>query len=107
MMRKDGRLAEVVEHWNPFAKVRKDLFGFIDVLVISGNEMLAVQTTSGANVSARIAKIRATPAAKVWLASPTRRLFVHGWAKRGPRGKAKYWTCRQVEVLPDSEIELT
>jgi len=104
-MRDEGWLTAVVERWNPFAKIRNDLFGFIDVLCVKGNEIVAIQTTSGTNVSARIAKIRSMENSIRWLA-PSRRIIIHGWAKRGPRGKAKRWCCRQVEVLKDREIEL-
>jgi hypothetical protein len=50
-------LVEVVEHWNPHARVRNDLFGFVDVLAVRPGETLAVQTTTAANVSARVRKI--------------------------------------------------
>lgn len=100
-------MVEIVEKWNQFSRTRKDLFGFIDLVAVRGNEILGVQTTSGSNVSARIEKIKCTPGFVTWLHLPTRRVIVHGWAKRGPRGKAKHWTCRQVEVLPDREVELT
>ena len=48
----------IVEYWNPFARVRKDLFGFIDILAINDEgEVLAVQTTSYTNINARCKKI--------------------------------------------------
>lgn len=114
LMRAEGFFCEITEHWNPYAKIRKDLCGFIDVLCLSGNDTLAVQTTSGSNVSARLTKIAACPGALVWLQSPTRRIEVHGWRKVGERGKRKTWQCRRVEVtledlkapicsLPESE----
>lgn len=101
-LRADGWLVAVVERWNPYAKVRQDLFGFIDLLAIKGNETLAVQTTSGSNVAARFEKIRNTSAghaAGLWLASPNRRLVIHGWRKAGPRGKRKVWECRELPVI--------
>lgn len=91
-------LIAVTERWNAFAHIRQDLFGFIDLLACRDNSLLAVQTTSGSNVSARLAKIRDNPAHRIWLASPSRRLVVHGWRKVGPRGKRKVWECREVEV---------
>lgn len=49
---------EVVERWIPGANIRKDLFGFIDILAIDrcGN-VLAVQATSKSNMAARVKKI--------------------------------------------------
>lgn len=90
----------VTERWNAFAKCRQDLFSFVDILALRQNELMAVQTTSGSNVSARLEKIRNAPAAAVWLSVPNHRLVVHGWSKRGARGERKLWTCREVEVTP-------
>lgn len=87
-LRADGYLAEVTERWNPHARVRNDLFGFIDILAVRGPETLAVQTTSAANVSARIRKISDAPTvAAVREAGWTIR--VHGWAKVGNRWQLK------------------
>ena len=99
-LRKTWPLVAVVERFNIYAKVRHDLFGFIDILCCGPDGLLAVQTTSGANVASRMAKIRDTPAAAIWLAWPTRKIVVHGWAKKGPRGARKLWTLREVEIIP-------
>jgi len=56
-LRKQGYLADVTEKWIPGANIRRDLFGFIDVLAIKGKEVLGVQATSYANTSARVKKI--------------------------------------------------
>ena len=69
-----------MEHWNPHARIRHDLLGFIDVLAVRGAETLAVQTTSAANVSARIRKIADSPnIAAVREAGWS--VHVHGWRK--------------------------
>lgn len=94
-LRAEGWLVAVTERWNPFAKIRQDLFGFIDLLAVRGNETLAVQTTTGPNMAAREIKIRASQAAAIWLESPTRKIVIHGWTQRGPRGKRKLWECRE------------
>jgi hypothetical protein len=98
LMRDRGYTCEVTERWCPFSKRRKDLFGFIDVLCIRGNEIIAVQTTTAAHVQERINKINDTVTAGIWLLSPARSIVVHGWAKRGPRGKRKTWQCNEVEL---------
>jgi hypothetical protein len=97
LLRKRGYFVAITERWNPWSKTRVDLFGFIDLLAIRGNETLAVQTTSGSNVSARIEKIRGLPISAKWL-SDTRSIVVHGWRKVGARGKRKLWECREVAV---------
>lgn len=106
-LREQGFFCAITERWNSYAKVRQDLFGFVDVLGFRGDIVVAVQTTSGSNVSARLDKIREIPAAKLWLASPNRKLVIHGWAKRGARGERKLWNCREVELcLAGENIEL-
>lgn len=97
-LRKDGWTAATVEKWNGFIKRRNDLYGFGDILAFKGDVTLIVQSTSGGNVSARVEKIKLIPAADHWLQSETRRIVVHGWARQGPRGKRKLWTCREVEI---------
>jgi len=97
LLRKEGWTCGITEHWNPHAKRRFDLFGFIDIEAIRDDETLAVQTTTGANVAARVAKIKALPEAAMWLAAGNR-IEVHGWRKVGPRGKQKKWDVRRVEV---------
>lgn len=95
--RKLGHVAAITEHWNHYARVRQDLFGFIDVLVIDPgcSGCIAIQTTSGSNTSKRQRKIEAIPAAVEWLRAGNQ-IIVVGWAKRGPRGKRKVWTGREV-----------
>ena len=56
-LKKEGYTCAIVEHWNPHAGIRQDLFGFIDVLSVKENEVLAVQVTSKKNVTARVKKI--------------------------------------------------
>lgn len=98
LLRKSWPLVQVTEKWNQFAKVRQDLFGFVDVLAVGGDFVLAVQTTTGDHVSNRYEKLRYLPAVVHWLQSPYRKLVIHGWAKRGARGERKLWDCREVEL---------
>lgn len=73
----------VVEHWNPFAKIRQDLFGMCDLLAIGNGETVCVQTTSGSNVAARVRKLTEAEALPEMLRSGWR-VVVEGWtgAKR-------------------------
>jgi hypothetical protein len=59
-LRDEGYLVAIVERWQPFARIRQDLFGFIDLLAIRRDETLAVQVTAS-GVSARVKKIEASP----------------------------------------------
>ena len=91
-LRRNGYTAAVVERWNPWAKIRQDLYGFIDVLAIKANEkgVLAIQTTTTANASSRMKKSKESPNLRIWLDSGNR-FEVWGWGKRGTRGNRKTW----------------
>ena len=79
-LREQGYHCEIVEKWNPWRKVRQDLWGWCDILAIRRDEVLAVQVTS-AGVAARIKKIQESDTvAKVREAGI--RIVVHGWTKR-------------------------
>ena len=82
MLRGRGYLCRVVEHWNPHAKVRVDLWG-CDILAIKiGEPPLLVQTTTQSNQSARIEKLRMLPSTTFLLRAGWE-LVVHGWKTRG------------------------
>jgi hypothetical protein len=106
-VRKQGyALIAVTEHWIPCTPagfkgpiLRKDLYGCVDILCLHEGKVIAIQTTSGSNVSARVTKIKnecskALEQMKLcgW------RILVHGWAKQGKVGKRKLWTLREVEI---------
>jgi len=75
----------VVEKWNPHARIRQDLFGFIDILAIKRGETLAVQATA-AGVSARLKKINDSELLpKVREAGWT--IQIWGWTKSAKTGK--------------------
>ena len=84
-------LVQVVERWNPHARIRQDLFGIIDVVAV-GADIVGVQATSASNVSKRIAKITESPALPI-LRKAGIRVLVHGWRKVKGR-----WTLREVDV---------
>lgn len=90
-LRRDGYTAAIVEFWNPHARVRHDLFGVIDVLALRGDETLAVQATSGTNVSARVRKIAESEHIAA-IREAGWRVEVLGWSKVKNR-----WTVRKVD----------
>lgn len=97
LLRKFDWQCEIVEKTIPRCFIKKDLFGFIDILAIRENEVLAVQTTCGggsgrSNFLARIRKIKENPnypkIKKIgW------RVIVHGWQKIG-----REWECDEREL---------
>lgn len=90
-LREQGYRVAIVEKWNPHARIRQDLFGFIDLLAIRGPETLAVQSTSRSNVAARVAKINDAEALYD-VRKAGWRIVVQGW------GKLKAgWTLKEID----------
>ena len=90
-MRDQGYLCEVTERWNQWAKVRQDLFNFVDILCIKDGKTVAVQTTSYSNISARINKIQGLDSYPI-IKSAGWEIVVHGWKK----DKSGKWMVREV-----------
>lgn len=99
-LKKDGYIPAIVEHWNRFAGIRQDLYGFIDIVAMhpAHKGLLGIQTTSTANMSARVKKIINEPRARVWLTSGNS-ILVWGWSKKGERGKVKHWTLTSKQIV--------
>lgn len=91
--RAQGWPVQVVERWNPHAKVRVDLFGVIDLVAITPTGLLGIQACAGASHAARRDKILAEPRAAAWVAAGGR-LELWSFSKRGARGERKLWTLR-------------
>lgn len=101
MLREAGYLCAIVEHWNYFAKIRQDHFGFGDILAVdpTTNTTVIVQTTSGSNFAARRTKIRENKNVPLWLQAGNQ-IHIHGWGKVKPRGeKRPNWECRIEDIL--------
>jgi len=91
-LRADGWLVEVTERWNPFARIRQDLYGFVDVLAVREGETLAVQATSYSNISARVNKIAEHNNIGM-VRKAGWRVEVWGWRKVNNR-----WTVKVVDL---------
>lgn len=101
--KKIGWRAGVVEKWIVQTKQRKDLYGFIDLIVLDDDTgCLGIQATATGSMSSRLHKsMEETEAAlRDWL-SHDNRFEVWGWAKRGKVGKRKLWTLRRIKVELD------
>lgn len=79
-MRKQNYKTGIVEHWNSFAHIRQDLFGWIDIVCVGNGKIVGIQTTSRSNMEARRKKARGNAALKMWLDAGGL-LYIHGWAK--------------------------
>jgi hypothetical protein len=101
LLRRQKYLPWIVERWIPGASIRKDFLGFVDLLALKvGEPILAVQTTSAANVAARLTKAQGLASLRTWLACGGA-FVVHGWAKSGKDG---LWHVRIVQVSPEDLI---
>lgn len=94
LFRARGFLAGVVEQTIPKTFIKRDLFGFVDIVAVKDDFSYFCQTTTSGNMSARCKKIEESENLKT-LHGTCRRIVVHGWAKRGERGKAKRWVCSE------------
>lgn len=95
--RRVGWEAAVAEKWIEATKQRKDLFGFIDVVALTGSSIVGIQATSGGEVSRRVEKIRSQcrEQAEAWLDSGGL-IEVWGWRKYARPVDRKYWRVRKV-----------
>lgn len=98
-LRKLGYTAEVVEKWNQYARIKQDFAGFADIIAFGNGEIVAVQTTTNANLSARQKKILNEPKAHLWVKAGGI-ISLHGWSKKGPRGEKKTWTITERVLVP-------
>ena len=102
-LRKRKIRAQVVEHWNAFARRRIDLFQVIDVVAVGASGIHGIQCCAGASHAARRTKALVSPALRDWLGAGGQ-FWIWSWSKRGARGKRKVWTLREeritTEMLP-------
>jgi hypothetical protein len=98
-LRQQGLQAQVVEHWVPRVNIRRDLFGVIDIVAMSSERVVGVQTTSASNMAARMRKSEASALLEMWLRTGCG-FEVHGWGLKGARGKRKLWQCRVARAVP-------
>jgi hypothetical protein len=103
-LRKEGWRCAVVERWNAYAKVRQDLFGFIDVLAMHAGRtgILGVQATSASNLASRVNKALDSDDLATWLVSGNH-FVVHGWEKR----KGRYVLVARTIRLNDDKLEVS
>lgn len=104
VLREQGKIYQVVEHWNPFSRRRIDLFGIIDILAIGEWGTLGIQATAGSSHAARREKLLAHPKTATWLSHPGRSLEIWSWSKRKvvKRGKKlERWTLRVEPITPE------
>lgn len=89
LLRKEGWTCEIVERWNPHARIRKDLFGFADLIAIKPGEPPTLVQVTSTGWASRVRKVANEPLASLALESGFA-IEVHGWRKlKTNRGR---WT---------------
>lgn len=96
----EGWTCSVTEQTIPHCFIKRDTYGFGDILCCSPTRgIMLVQATGGASTSnfhARVAKLKAEPRHAIWLASGGR-IVVHSW-----EGKGSNRVCRVLEITKEN-----
>lgn len=105
LLRDEGKIVNITEHWNSFTRQRKDLFGFIDIIAldVSEKKTWGIQCTSTGNMSARVKKIctECRDYALAWL-EVGNNIEVIGWSKKAVKGKRLTWQpTRKIITIDD------
>jgi len=97
-LKERGITAGVVERWIPRAKVRKDLFGIIDIIGIYKYSIVGIQSCSGSGFSKHDKKIMVSDNTRKWLETGAE-LWLVGWrkVKKKRGGKQMVWKSRVKE----------
>ena len=102
-----GYMVGTVERYNHVTQRRHDLFGFIDLIAIRGDDILGLQVTSDSNMSARVKKIleECDDAAKAWIAAGGI-IVVQGWGKKKARRHSarETWQHRSVQIKQEDGL---
>jgi hypothetical protein len=87
---RSGYYVSVCERWIPRANLRKDLFGFGDIVAIDRRQpgLLLVQCTSTGHVADRLTKAKGRPELAAWLKAGGR-FQVWGWHHQAGRGEVR------------------
>ena len=99
LLRKQGAICGIVEKWNQFARIRQDLFQFIDIICLKDNAIIGIQCTSGANHAARKAKILENKIAPYWIKAGGKIWLISFSKKKIKRGGKAYKYVPRIEVI--------
>lgn len=113
LVRKIEQQAATIERLQKGEKsggVRKDLFGFMDILAYTRETQLAVQCTTKQQIAKHIRDYRRNPEVrhKIWDwitgGVPRRHFHIHGWHQ--PKGKGTRWQVEE-RVITAADLDLT
>lgn len=104
--REAGYVTGLTEHFNPFVKIRQDLYGFIDFVAMKpGKPLLAVQVCN-THAPEHIVKVCTHPNAKIWLQTGNR-IVIHSWVEHSKSGK-KTWELdlTRIELVKEEVVAI-
>lgn len=93
LCRKKGYVVNVVEKWNPFAGKRSDLFGLFDLLAITPDRIIGIQTTSSGHLHDHRQKMLQNAALKKWRGTGAEAWLI-----------TFHKTKQRVESVPDGKV---
>jgi hypothetical protein len=101
LLRAEGFTVAIVEKWNPYARVRQDLFGFADIIAVhpGRRKILLVQTTTASNKAARKKKAEGLAAMRAWTEAGGE-VELHGWKKKAGRWQCSRGTIEAADAFP-------
>jgi len=90
-----GFTEQIIRYPGGKGMVRKDLFGFADLIAFKDGEgVLLIQSTTATNAAHRVEKARGNEGLYAWVRSGQRRAEVHGWVKRKNRWVVRVYHLR-------------
>ena len=104
VLRQQGAICGITEHWNYYVGIRQDLFGFIDLIALTSDRgIVGMQCCARSGHAAHRKKILENEVAPEWIKSGGK-IEIWSWAKqkleRG--GKAERWMAKVEEITSDN-----
>lgn len=97
-LKRQGRVCAIVEKWIPHARVRKDMFGIIDVIALDPQRGVVGVQSTGQDFAGHHRKLTEQKAQECvdWLQTPGTVLELWGWrkVKKTRGGKQMIWAPR-------------
>jgi len=87
-----GFPVDKVEQWIPRAKKRRDLFGIIDIIVLTPSGVLGIQSTGPSGYSSHLKEMTGNKSSACvdWLLTPGTKLQLWAWRKV-KEGRREIW----------------
>ena len=96
LLRERGWAYAKCEYFNPWVKIRQDLFGLFDYIALDDKQgVCGVQISSYGDIKKHIVKMEANPILKEWVKRGNRALVI-GWRETTDEAGKKIFVPREV-----------